>query len=165
MHVWQFAKLVALKPKCGGGRVKKFFWSKGRAWPISPEELAGGGECCQCRAICIAWLLARLLALSVSLTYISWSVRLSPYTYAWSWEEASGIQGTEWLDSIRGGVYEKWGGQKGGSGSAVPHPRTSPAISAFVHWRILNFNHSVWLNVVVILCLSLWCMNDYVWMM
>lgn len=28
------------------------------------------------------------------------------------WVEASGIQGMEWVDSIRGVVYEKWEGSK-----------------------------------------------------
>ena len=41
--------------------------------------------------------------------------------------EASGIQGTEWVDFIRGGAYEKWEGSNRRVGSGAPHPKTSPA--------------------------------------
>ena len=47
------------------------------------------------------------------------------------WVEASGIQGTEWVDFIRGGAYEKWErSEKEGWGLVSPHPNTSQATTA-----------------------------------
>lgn len=50
--------------------------------------------------------------------------------------KASGIQGTEWVDYIRGGAYEKWvtkidAGSTLASLAPPPHPKTSLAATEY----------------------------------